>query len=285
MTTGSDVRTATETTNALRSRENMVLRAAERWRPPLFTPPTNAIARFAAALRRFLDLQAGSVYRDLAAELAKPHGSILDVGCGAQPFRPLVHASDRYVGIDIAAAKDWFGYEVPDTLYYEGDRWPVEDASTDLVLCTEALEHVREPGVFLDEAARVTRGGGGILLTVPFAARWHFIPHDYWRFTPSSLRDLLEKHGFTDVAVYARGNHVTVACYKMMALILPLLLPADAGLVKGMVLRLVGLLFAPTLLLLAIVANVSLLGKGGDDCLGYTAVATRKSGSPSTVEA
>jgi ubiquinone/menaquinone biosynthesis C-methylase UbiE len=253
----------------------MIERAGERWRPPLFSPPTTALARLSASVRRFLDLQAGSIWRDLKAELARPHGSVLDVGCGAQPYRRLVNPADRYIGIDIAAAKDYFGYEVPDTLYYSGDTWPVDDASTDLVLCTETLEHVREPGAFLDEAARVAKPGGSILITVPFAARWHFIPHDYWRYTPSSLRDLLEKHGFGDVAVFARGNHVTVACYKWMALILPLLMPSGVNPVTGMVMRLIGLVCSPLLLLLGGIANLSLLGRGGDDCLGYTAVATR----------
>ena len=255
----------------------MVFRAAERWRPPLFSPPVTGPARLAAALRRFLDLQAGSVYRDVAAELARPHGVVLDVGCGAQPLRPLVNPADRYIGIDIAEAREHFGYDVPDTIYYSGDTWPVENASADLVLCTEALEHVREPAKFLAEASRVTRPGGTILLTVPFAARWHFIPHDYWRFTPSSLLDLLEKSGFTDVAVYARGNHLTVACYKSMALILPLLMPSDASLVSGVGRRLLGLLLSPALVPLATAANLSLRGKGGDDCLGYTAVARRTS--------
>jgi SAM-dependent methyltransferase len=262
--------------DALHRRANLVDRAAERWRPPLFKAPTTAFARVIASLRRFLDLQAGSIWRDLKAELAKPHGSVLDVGCGAQPYRPLVNANDKYVGIDIAAAKDYFGYEVPDTLYYDGDNWPVEDASAGLVLCTETLEHVRDPSSFLTQAARVTKPGGVLLLTVPFAARWHFIPHDYWRYTPSSLRDLLEKHGFIDVAVFARGNHITVACYKVMALILPLLMPAGAGWIAGILLRLVGLLFSPLLLVLAIIANLSIvLSAGGDDCLGYTATAAR----------
>ena len=95
-----------------------------------------------------------------------------------------------------------------------------------------------------------SRRGGSILITVPFAARWHFIPHDYWRFTPSSLRHLLEKHHFTDVAVYARGNSVTVACYKVMALYSAVL---DAtGLCRfrrsRIAVRLLGLLLSPLLI-------------------------------------
>ena len=262
--------------NSLRSRENMVFREGEQWKPPAITHSKTKIGRLVGAVRRFVDLQAGSIYRDVAAELAEPHGVVLDVGCGGQPLRHLVPSADTYIGIDIAEARDWFGYEVPDTLYYKGDTWPVEDASVDLVLCTEALEHVREPAKFIAEAARVARPGGTILLTVPFAARWHFIPHDYWRFTPSGLRSLLEENGFTDVEVYARGNQVTVACYKGMALILPLLMSPGASLAATVSRRFAGLLSSPALLPLAALANVSLRGKGGDDCIGYTAVARRK---------
>ena len=93
-------------------------------------------------------------------------------------------------------------------------------------------EHVPEPGAFLAEASRCLRPGGRLLLTVPFAARWHYIPHDYWRFTPSGLERLLSAAGFRDAAIYARGNSLTVACYKAMALMLPLLLPQQQGFVK-----------------------------------------------------
>lgn len=256
-------------------RSNMLYRSAERWRPPLFSPVTTPISRVKAVLRRFLDLQAGSIWNDLKAELARPHGQILDVGCGAQPYRQLLHADDRYLGIDIAAARDHFGYSFPETRYYTGDTWPVADASADLILCTETLEHVRDPGLFLNEAARAARPGATLLITVPFSARWHFIPHDYWRFTPSSLRDLLDSHGFTTTAVFARGNHVTVACYKLMALILPLLMPDHQSPIAATLLRLLGLLLSPFLLILAAIANLSLQGRGGDDCLGYTALAIR----------
>lgn len=261
-------------TGGLERRENLVLRQAERWRPPHLAPPTTAVGRLGFAVRKFLDLQFGSIWRDVAAELGRPHGRVLDVGCGAQPFRALLHPSDEYLGIDIAAADEQFGYRVPDAIYYTGDRWPVDDASVDLVLCTETLEHVREPGVFLDEAARVARPGARLLLTVPFAARWHFIPHDYWRYTPSSLDMLLRARGWGGVAVYARGNEVTVACYKAMALILPLLAPTSRG-AGAVAQRALGLLLSPVLVALAAAANLSLAGRGGADCLGYTVAATR----------
>ena len=144
-----------------------------------------------------------------------------------------------------------------------------------VVLCTETLEHVLETRRFLAEAARCLAPGGTLLLTIPFAARWHFIPYDYWRFTPSSLNHLLTATGFHNVRVYARGMPVTVACYKAMAVILQFLLPQNKSRPSSLLLRLVGILLLPLFLVLALIANLSLLGAGGDDCLGYTIFAVR----------
>src|SRR5262245_43954887 len=91
---------------------NMLGREAEAWRPPRFTA-----SRF-AALRRAIDLQAGSIWRDLAALLPRCRGVVLDVGCGAQPYRSLVDPGATYLAIDDARAEEHFGYSMPDTTYY-----------------------------------------------------------------------------------------------------------------------------------------------------------------------
>lgn len=254
----------------------MIHRRGETWRPRLFAPPGGRAASLAAAFRRFLDLQAGSIWRDLNRILPHVEGTIVDVGCGAQPYRSLIPREAHYIGIDTADAKAHFGYEVPDTRYFEGDCWPIEDASANVVLCTETLEHVPEPERFLSEAFRCLVPGGMLVLTVPFAARWHFIPHDYWRFTPSGLLRVLRGSGFANVRVYARGNAFTVACYKTMALILRLALPDTGGALTRLLLQLLSIPFLPLMILLAALANFSLKGAGGDDCLGYTALANRE---------
>ena len=190
---------------------------------------------------------------------------------------PALLAPDvNYIGIDTTDAKEHFGYEMPNTRYFMGDVWPLDDASGDLLLATETLEHVPDPARFLTEAYRCLKTRGQILLTVPFAARWHFIPHDYWRYTPSCLRRLLEAAGFADVQVYARGNALTVACYKVMALILPLLMPQQRRGLIAIASRLAGFACLPLLALLAAVGTLSLRGSGGNDCLGYTVVALKR---------
>lgn len=259
------------------SRPSVLTRPAESWRPPLFGPSRTRVDRLKFALRRFADLQTASIWNDLSAELGTARGTVLDVGCGAQPYRGLFAPDVKYIGIDSVKARAHFGYDVPDTRYFEGTTWPVEEGSIDFVLCTETLEHVPEPAPFIDEAMRALAPGGRILLTVPFAARWHFIPHDYWRFTPSGLSRLLGAAGFRDIAVYARGNETTVACYKAMALLLPLLMPQGPGALRATALRCVGVVLSPLLVLLAVIGQLSLRGRGGDDCLGYTCTARKAS--------
>lgn len=258
----------------VREQENLALRSEERWRPPIFEPTNDARSRITAAVRRFFDVQAGSLWRDLSEVLATVSGTLVDVGCGAQPYRRLLPSDIEYVGLDIERAQADFGYAIPDVrLIGEDGRWPVLDSQADVVLATETLEHVPDPPAFLGEAHRCLRTGGRLVLTVPFAARWHYIPNDYWRFTPSSLRILLERAGFAHVVVHARGNERTVAWYKLLALLLPTALPQDASGSVRITPR--SLLIAPLAVALAALANISLRGAPGDDCLGYTVLAVR----------
>lgn len=247
----------------------------ERWQPPPFTRLDGRTSRLLTSLRRLLDVQASSIWNDLAGELETVSGTLLDVGCGAQPYRSLIPTNVTYIGIDTADAKERFGYEIPDTTYFAGDRWPVDDCRVDTVLCTETLEHVINPLGFLSEAKRTLRPGGQLILTVPFAARWHYVPFDYWRFTPSGLGHLLGQSGFTQVAIYRRGNSLTVACYKQITLILPLLMPSSGTYPRKFARRACGIALTPLLGANIATAKLSLLHDGGDDCLGYTALARR----------
>jgi SAM-dependent methyltransferase len=241
--------------------------AEEGWRPIACSDVT--------PVRRFFDLQSGTVWRDLVDELSRVHGTLLDVGCGAQPYRTLLPNDATYVGIDTTDALEVFGYHTPDTKYYDGLHWPIDDRSVDVVLATETLEHVKEPDRFLAEAYRCLRAGGRLVLTVPFAARWHFIPADYWRFTPSGLLHLLERAGFSGIAVHARGNALTVACYKFMAICTRFIMPQEKPALRSALFRLIGITLVPAFVTAAVVGNLSLRFEGGDDCLGYTALAEK----------
>lgn len=201
-------------------------------------------------------------------------GAIVDVGCGAQPYRGLLPEAAQYIGLDTADALEHFGYAMPDVRTISSDgSWPLEDGGADLVLATETLEHVPDSAAFLAEAMRVLRPGGRLVMTVPFAARWHYIPHDYWRFTPASLKMLLEGAGFSQVVVHGRGNATTVVCYKMIGWLLTVILPQTKT--RSLRPRLAAVPLSPLVFLLALIANRSLSQPAGDDTLGYTTFAVK----------
>src|SRR4030095_12749108 len=132
----------------LRQRTNMAERDEEFWQPPAHNSSASVLQLLISLLRRFFDLQSSSIWADVSAEVRAVHGTVLDVGCGAQPFRPLFDSKVRYIGIDSIHAKSRFGYEMPDTIYYESDVWPLQDGSVDFILCTETLEHVSDTKQF-----------------------------------------------------------------------------------------------------------------------------------------
>jgi SAM-dependent methyltransferase len=249
-------------------RPNQALRTSgESWRPVSCTNVT--------PLWRFFDFQSGTIWRDLSSFLRQVRGTLVDVGCGAQPYRQLLAKGVNYIGIDSEEARTVFGYNTSDTRYYDGFSWPVEDGLADIVLATETLEHVSDPEQFLREARRVLRTGGTLAMTIPFAARWHYVPVDYWRFTPAGLTRLLGKSEFTEIEIYARGNALTVACYKCLALLAVLVLPQGRSPVGALLMRIAGLVLSPFVVVLAVIGNLSLGLGSGDDCLGYTVFAKK----------
>ena len=142
--------------------------------------------------RLLLDLQTNSIERHLRGALAGFHGRLLDVGCGNSPFRHLLDpAAAQYQGVDVAAAAA-FGYQNPDTVYYDGHVLPFPDASFDAVLCTEVVEHIPDPAETIREIHRVLKPGGLLVVTIPWSARFHYQPYDYHRYTPSMLSSLFK---------------------------------------------------------------------------------------------
>ena len=75
----------------------------------------------------------------------------------------------------------------------------VRDASFDVVLCTEVLEHLPEPQRAIDEMFRVLVPGGQLLLTTRFLFPIHDAPHDYFRFTKYGLRHLLRRFEISEL--------------------------------------------------------------------------------------
>ncbi len=147
---------------------------------------------------------------------------VLDVGCGEGSFAAeLVRAGAQTIAIDVAReplrrARERHP-ELDLRLVEAAGRWPLPDASFDVVWAGETIEHVQDTGGWLSEVRRALRPGGRLLLSTPdhgrlFVVRLalsrrafeeHFEPlSDHLRFyTRTSLTRLLEGFGFQEVTV------------------------------------------------------------------------------------
>jgi SAM-dependent methyltransferase len=246
-------------------RERERHKAPESFPPPPNLPPGQTLAsRLLYRLRPLLDLQVASVLRALQPWLASLKGKVLEVGCGAQPYRHLIPSRCAYLGLDWYLAQTAFGYRAADAVYFDGRTFPLKEVSFDNVFHTEVLEHIEAPLHFLRECHRVLKPGGELFFSVPFQARYHYIPHDYWRFTPAGLEILLAKAGFSDWDIAPRGNDIVVAAYKVVSLGFRWLSVKSPSL-------LLGLAFAPVAGLALAAGHLCLRLKVGstDACLGY----------------
>jgi SAM-dependent methyltransferase len=150
-------------------------------------------------------LMRSSILSSLRRSLPRLSGVLVDVGCGYQPYRPLLvspsSAVSRYIGLDLLGTK----YGNPDVAW-DGVTIPMANATVDAVLLTEVLEHCACPGDLLGEVHRILRPGGVVFLTVPFIWPLHDVPQDQYRLTPFAVARLLEDSGFARPQVEAHGG-------------------------------------------------------------------------------
>lgn len=146
-----------------------------------------------------------SILEALQQVLPTLKGTLLDVGCGYMPYKPLFCSEyslvDQYVGLDLAQNK----YHKPD-IEWDGQTIPLADASVDCAIATEVLEHCPEPEMVMREILRVLKPGGVFFLTVPFLWSLHDVPHDEYRYTPFSLERHLKNSGFAHIELNALGG-------------------------------------------------------------------------------
>ncbi len=147
-----------------------------------------------------------------AARTVPQDSRVLDVGAGDAPYAELFAHTD-YVTLD------WEGSPHAGArtaaVSASADAIPLPDASFDVVVLTQVLEHVRRPAVVLAEIARVLRPGATLFASVPFVWELHEEPHDYWRYTPYALAALLEDAGLEPVAIEPRSDSLSALAQLM----------------------------------------------------------------------
>ncbi len=150
-----------------------------------------------------------------------PHarGRMLDLGCSEAPYRELFEPRvERWIGLEYPPAILDKRPDLWDVLHIarrtidlfgDATRLPFAGGSFDTILATEVFEHLPRPRLAIEECARVLRPGGKLLFTVPFSQPLHELPGDYYRFTPSILRAMIEEAGLEVIEIRPRGNFAT----------------------------------------------------------------------------
>lgn len=126
---------------------------------------------------------------------------LLDAGAGKCPYKPFFPQAN-YIAVDIFKKKN-SKLDLIATL----DTLPFQSNSVDAILCTQVLEHVKQPQKVLLEFLRVLKAGGSLFLTVPQGWGLHEKPYDYFRFTSYALDFLLKDAGFEIVFIKPRGGY------------------------------------------------------------------------------
>jgi SAM-dependent methyltransferase len=126
--------------------------------------------------------------------------NLLDVGGKGKPYACFFadRVTNHFV-LDIAPSTSV-------DLVGDARNMPLSDASIDVVLITQVLEHIPEPIAVISEIRRVLKPGGTLLLSVPSIFPQHGSPGDYWRYMPQGLHWILRD--FKNVVV--RGEAGTI---------------------------------------------------------------------------
>ncbi|MFH0818356.1 MAG: class I SAM-dependent methyltransferase [Candidatus Micrarchaeota archaeon] len=114
--------------------------------------------------------------------------TVLEVGCGEGHVLSLLNAK-RKIGIDISKkalkiASERTGAQVA---LADAENIPFADGCFDALVCTEVLEHTRNPRRVIKECMRVVKNGGIIVISIPNEKRINFFKDLVWKLGLSRL--------------------------------------------------------------------------------------------------
>lgn len=131
---------------------------------------------------------------------------VLDIGCGAQPFRAtLEQLGFEYHSMDVTQNENG----TVELVYAIDQPLPSELTSAegfDLLLCTEVLEHVADWTTAFGNLHALLAPGGRVLVTCPHFFPLHEEPYDFWRATPYALEHFAIRAGLRTVDQQSAGT-------------------------------------------------------------------------------
>ncbi len=131
-------------------------------------------------------------------------GKMLDMGCGNKPYSDIYPNIDEYIGVDLPLSVSANKLDKRADVHGSVLALPFKRNSFDTVVSNQVIEHIAEPKIMLQEAYRVLKKDGHLILTAPMTWGLHEIPHDYYRYTKYGLKYLAEAVSFEIICIDER---------------------------------------------------------------------------------
>lgn len=154
-------------------------------------------------------LVARGAEKRLQAVAALLRGKVLDVGSGDRLLEKYLDSQVRYFGIDYPPSGQ--RYRKLPHVWGDAMHLPFRSSTMDSMVLLEVLEHLPDPGLALNEAARVLKAEGIVVASVPFLYPIHDAPFDFWRITQYQIEILAAGAGLEILRLAERGNALETA--------------------------------------------------------------------------
>lgn len=148
--------------------------------------------------RRYMPLKSDTYFElneAISLELDKIKSKLknlhfLDIGAGEEPFADFY--KEMFVeSADVQQNSKKSIQHIIDPI----KPLPFNRDSYDGIFLFDVLEHVKDDIAFIKECSRVIKSNGYLIINVPFMYRFHEVPYDFRRYTPSGIYYLLEELG------------------------------------------------------------------------------------------